>query len=1054
MRVIRIALRVLVRVVAVLSVPLAAALYFYSFHLPGIVESEILAALEGLGLPDATARVVGIGLDGAVLTDLDLDGTGRVRVETVEVRYRLREVLDGHIRNITVTGLSLTLGYAGGQLDLGPLGRIESTGEGGGAGELPFLKINLRACRLIVDFEGEIRHFPLDGLLTNAGQGRIAFALTSRFMEQPVAIEGRADIAELAVDARVAGNGFAATVLYEQARDTLAFTVAGRRDRLSLFLGDRPLVGEGLEVDLRGRVSQGKLTRASLAAKADRVEFDGRVLRNLTADLGGDMDLLTGSVSARCDLVEVGLDVGETASAFVGGVIGVYPTSQPLRVELMAVDAKLRDLDVAGFEGSVEAEVVGEVTEEGAKLDIRSAEISGQVDAAPGPLSVRLGEPGTVTATLAGPLDWRAGFPEVRVTATPTLEGIGTAEVRAVAEGTATPDQIVAVVAPGSGVKAAALGFGGVTAEGLAVMFGGTVTLLPTPMKITVDGVAEVVADAIRGRGWDAGLVTFSGAGQVARKEGSLEFSMNGPATVTAASVHVGKLSAVEFAVESGLRLSMTPEKIDVSIPGTAALIAAAVRYDEFEFETLALGLHGTAEAIAGDFAGGIELMESLIVDGPALSCEVSDLVLQGAGRFGKTGDIEAVGHVAATMIRGSSEAGNLSLDDLRLDLPLVWGKPERAEPGTLRIGKLKLLGQTFPGPRLALVQEGEGIEFEGDWPATGSALFKLSGDARLTSKGLISRTEFTSEPFYVAPAGPFGAIVKRRSGVALTGVVSARGRIVLDRGRIEPEVVIGLSQAEVSYQEDTIALGNVNAEVTIDSFPPTTPGGQRVSWESARFGKIDFGAGLVEFQLERGNAIAVEQIRVRTLPRGEVWAHSFRVHPANLDLAIELYCQDVSLSRWLTIFAEDKASAEGQLSGRLPIRIRTKPKLRIDFSPGYLTAAPGGWFRVHDMRAVTELLDEHMPSIVGETDYSQVVKERVVQALRNFEYSTLRFEIIQNEWNQTLRIKASGRGREIPAGLKNAQELDLTVNVNGFDTLIETALAMKLGIEKLFKGD
>lgn len=1093
MKVIRTALRVLIRVIAVLGVPLAAALYFYSFHLPGIVEGQVLQALADLGLPNATARVAGIGLSGAVLTDLDLDGTGRVRAESVEVRYRLGEVIDGKVRGITVAGLTLTLRHADGALDLGPLGEIRTTGEAEGAAELPFQRIDLRACRLITEVAGEIRHFPVEGVLQNAGKGGIDFELTSRFEEKPVAIAGHLDTADLAVSARAESNGVTATVLYEQARDSLDFTLVGRRERLSLFLTGRHLLGEGLDVDVRGRVLAGKLTQTRISAAADQVAFDGRALRDLTVDLNGDMDHLTGTVSARCDLPAVGLDVGDQAHAFVGGAIGIYPTANPIRADLLLIEATVRDLDVAGFRGEIEAKLAGGVSEEGAALEIESARVTGQLTATPGPIEIRLGQPGTAAVALTEPLDWQTEFPEVIITAAPTIPGVGEADVHATAKVTATPKEIVAVVAEGSGIEGAVKGLGGLAAEGLVATFGGTVTLEPESMEVRVDGAAEGSADAIRGLGFEVGQLRFSSVGLLTREGDSLQFASTAPGRLTASSVRMGKLfaeqvsiecgmevdlspelidlalpgtarigaeaihldrlSAEQVSIESGLQLTMTPERIDVAVPGMARIESAAARYDEFALGKLALTANVELQALGGRFTGGVALAEPVTLSGPAMSGTLSSLSLTGSGQLGAGGDLAAEGRLTAVVGQALSEAGKLTVKDVRLDLPLIWGKPGSADPGKLNIGKMQVLGRTWPGPSLALVQEGQGVEFVGEWAATESALFKLEGDARLTSSGLISRTEFSAEPFYISAAGPLGSIIMKQTGASLTGVMSAKGRIVLDRGHLEPEVTVSLSQAEVSLAEDTIALGNVNAKVTIDSFPPTTPGGQRVTWDSARLGEIDLGAGLLDFQLEKQDTFAVEQIRCKTLPRGEFRTHSFRVKPAKPDLRIELYCEDVSLSRWLTLLAKDKASGEGLISGRLPLRIRTKPSLKVEFAPGYLMAAPGGWFEIHDTEALEALLSENIPSTAQETNYSDDLKDRVVQSLRNFEYSKLKFEIIQNEWNQTLRISTVGQGRKTPKGMKGPQGIDMTVNINGFDALVATILEMKLGLEDLFKG-
>jgi len=275
MKVIRVALRVLIRIAGVAGIALAAALYYYSFHLPALVESQVLAALHKMGLPDATLTVSGVGLGHAILTDLDLDGSGEVRIESVEVGYRLADLKAGRIRKVTVTGLTLTLGYADGKLDLGPLGSIETSGESGSA-ELPFDLIVLKAGRLIIDYEGRIQHFAVDGTINQTGNGRLDFALTSRFEEQPVQLKGTFNTTDQSAEVIADSNGVRLEATYQPELDRLVFGVSGRRERLSLYLGGRHLLGEGLEFDFRGRVASGELAEAKVTLLAHRLAFDGR----------------------------------------------------------------------------------------------------------------------------------------------------------------------------------------------------------------------------------------------------------------------------------------------------------------------------------------------------------------------------------------------------------------------------------------------------------------------------------------------------------------------------------------------------------------------------------------------------------------------------------------------------------------------------------------------------------------------------------------------------------------------------------------------------------
>jgi len=531
----------------------------------------------------------------------------------------------------------------------------------------------------------------------------------------------------------------------------------------------------------------------------------------------------------------------------------------------------------------------------------------------------------------------------------------------------------------------------------------------------------------------------------------SLDWSATLPTVLLTALPKVAGIEGLE--IRAMAKVKAGPDEVVVELDRGSEVEAAAIRIGGYAIGRIELAVEGKAAVIGREISASARLRTPVEVTGPAMTLTLSSLEVDGTGKLGDDGQVEAQGTVLATVPEGKSEISGLTLKDARFALPFVWGHPGRPAPGSLAIGTVDLLGRTFPGPELSLTQVGEGLEFTGNWSPTESARFSLTGDGRLTPGGLVSRVEFAAEPFYISPGDVFGGLIEEKSGVTVIGVVHAGGRVELDRGHASPKITLGLSNAEVTYAEDTLALSNVTAEVTIDSFTPTTLGGQRVTWDSARIGEITLGRGLLEYQLEGLDSFSVEGARIALPPQGEILLHSFRVDPANPDIALEACFREVGLSRWLDLVAPGQASGVGLLSGHLKVRIQTKPKLSVTFSPGVLHAEPGGWFRIHDLSAVKKLLDENVPSVQGEMDYSQIVKDRVVQALRDFEYSTLKFEIIQNQWDQTLRVTAIGKGRELPKGAKEPQELNLTVNFNGFDTLIGTALSLKLGLDEILTG-
>ena len=87
----------------------------------------------------------------------------------------------------------------------------------------------------------------------------------------------------------------------------------------------------------------------------------------------------------------------------------------------------------------------------------------------------------------------------------------------------------------------------------------------------------------------------------------------------------------------------------------------------------------------------------------------------------------------------------------------------------------------------------------------------------------------------------------------------------------------------------------------------------------------------------------------------------------------------------------------------------------------------------------VAGLLDQSDPRFASDPKMKEV-KSRIMEALRNFNYDTLKVDLIQKDGGLTASVTVNGKG----GTGDTAQELDLTVNVNGIDQLLRQALIIK----------
>jgi hypothetical protein len=225
----------------------------------------------------------------------------------------------------------------------------------------------------------------------------------------------------------------------------------------------------------------------------------------------------------------------------------------------------------------------------------------------------------------------------------------------------------------------------------------------------------------------------------------------------------------------------------------------------------------------------------------------------------------------------------------------------------------------------------------------------------------------------------------------------------------------------------------------------PVTRTPQRVTWRRLQFAEFAAGAGEAEWQLGPGYEVTATARQRLADGIGSLELTGLRAAPGVARFPAEIAFEQVSLQELLELLSKGKVTGEGRISGDVAVVVHTKPRLAIDIQGGRLAAAPGGLVRFLDDQETEEMIREHAKQIAASTGHDSLVQERIVGALKEFAYSTLDFRLQPEPDGKgvTLNVHAAGKGRKVP------QELDLTVNLHGFDTALDTALAIKFGLDR-----
>ena len=386
-------------------------------------------------------------------------------------------------------------------------------------------------------------------------------------------------------------------------------------------------------------------------------------------------------------------------------------------------------------------------------------------------------------------------------------------------------------------------------------------------------------------------------------------------------------------------------------------------------------------------------------------------------------------------------EPAQFALTGVTLQLPIAINTPASTS-GKLAVKELRWGDDTFPPVAGAVSLVDRRLLAHADWSPVAGA--ELHADAWFDVLGRRGHIDVNAPSFVVSDDEALGRQVSALKPYKIRGTFAVDGQIDVAPGRVEPNVRLTLVGVDLRSEEYDGGVDGITGSVTINNLAPlATPGDQRLNIKTTHFGKLALHDGLIAFRLERVKSIFIEKTEWRWGEKGRFFIHAFRFDPAKGEADLEVFLEEMNLNEWLTVLTDGRVTGQGTMFGRLPVRIRREAANRIAFGEGFLYAKPGvGNLQVRDTQMADNLLTQSDPRFATD-DRMRVVKERTIAALRDFDYSWLRFDFVKKDDGLTLEVRMNGKGH---VGGPTAQEVTLNVNVNGFDELLRGALFLKLG--------
>lgn len=408
--------------------------------------------------------------------------------------------------------------------------------------------------------------------------------------------------------------------------------------------------------------------------------------------------------------------------------------------------------------------------------------------------------------------------------------------------------------------------------------------------------------------------------------------------------------------------------------------------------------------------------------------------VLRGRGLRAR-GDVDAAqgegvrAPVRLEIARVREPQSELSLERARVDLVIApHGNGDVRADGRVRARAMSWRHHALGATHGALTIAAERVAL--DWRAPALRLVASIGLEHGDGRARVDVPETTLR----AEDGLHRALLEV-TGMAVTG--RAAGRLDVDvRSPARSRAQLRLEGATVTHVAERSRATGVHGTIELARLEPvTSAGADHVRWSALTLGDLGtVGAGSARVRFERAGTIGVEDA-VAALGGGRVAVAPIRFDPDAPDVTLDLSFDGVDVQRVLALITRGRATGTGRLDGRVGIRVVLGDEPRLVLGRGRLAARGNGRIVIPGGDEATAPLE------LDRLRSGEWLEDRVLTALRSFEYTRLVLDLVGEEGRKRVVARVSGRGTRIP------QEIDLRVSVRGIQPAIDQALRLSSSV-------
>ncbi len=433
-------------------------------------------------------------------------------------------------------------------------------------------------------------------------------------------------------------------------------------------------------------------------------------------------------------------------------------------------------------------------------------------------------------------------------------------------------------------------------------------------------------------------------------------------------------------------RFKVTTHKIRVDLPDGAFSCPEWILNGDAAI-TSTLSLQAEAKLTDAELAIG------------STSVQIPQTIFRAQIRQTRNSPLSLVGDLEIARARVDDPQYGFKVRGLSGRIPLGWPQSRKTPAGKIKAAGIQWRSHQLGGLQGALNQQPAGLQAE---IQHNSKLFPglfvhINMKADKTGAALAFQVP-TYQPKKDLDLGLFSSAA---AGLMVNGRLEARAEMIFKGASAQSNARVKIDNGRLQDESRNMNLTGISLDLHLDDLMAlSSPPGQKFRIEALEYGRMTAADFDVDFKIEPGHSVFIKNAGLHWC-QGDINVKPFRITPGVEEYDLTLLCDGLNLSMLLEQLEAAKASGDGTVSGRIPLRWS---KGRLGFHNGVLSSPAGvaSVIRISD----TDYLLAGLPPDTPQ----RIQLEIATEALKDYTYKWAKLHLHSQQDDLLVQLQVDGK--------------------------------------------